>query len=232
MGKKEKKNVPMLSQEQQLILQQNLMTELETNPEYSLEADPEGKLKMSSIEKDFIRHYVQFKSVGTAADLVGITMDEARPMFIDYKVQNEIRRINRALYQRQFASKLISVDAIGGYLSSLLTGENVPIADQLKTGEKLRVVELLLRLNELKAGMSDPKDIMSRDISIQIKNLSVNTIQQLLQQNNTLKEKNSAINSIDDGSLTMEEKDYLRSLPLPELLKMIEETNGGNHDSQ
>lgn len=223
--KKKKKNQVILSPEQSLILQQSFITELDSNPEFSLDADPEGKLKMSTTQKDFIRHYIQFKSVGSAADLAGITMDEAKLMFVDYKVQNEIRRINRALYQRQFASKLISVDAIGGYLSSLLTGDNVPIADQLKTGEKLRVVELLLRLNELKAGMTEPDELMKSDISVQIKNLSIATIQQLLIQNNNINEKNRLISSVDDGSLTMEDKSYLQSLPLPELLQLIEETN-------
>lgn len=227
MAKKKKKQEVMLTQEQSTALQEQLTQELNTNPEFSLDVDPTGSLKLDSAQKAFIAHYVQFKSVGTAADLAGISMDEAKIIFADYKSQNEIRRIHRALYQRQFAAKLLSVDALGGYLSSLLTGENVPLADQLKTGEKLRVVELLLRLNELKAGMTDPKEIQQTDISIQIKELSVNAIQQLLVQNNTLKEKNKAINSIDDGSLTMEEKDYLRSLPLPELLQMINETNSG-----
>lgn len=227
MAKKKKKQEVMLTQEQSTALQQQLHQELETNPEFSLDVDPTGSLKFDSAQKAFIAYYVQFKSIGTAADLAGISMDEAKILFADYKSQNEIRRINRALYQRQFAAKLLSVDALGGYLSSLLTGENVPFADQLKTGEKLKVVELLLRLNELKAGMTDPKELQQTDISIQIKELSVNAIQQLLVQNNTMKEKNKAISSIDDGSLTMEEKDYLRSLPLPELLQMINETNSG-----
>lgn len=230
--KKTKKNQILLTAEQQNTLQQSLMNELETNPEFSLEPDPTGQLKMDITQKDFIRHYVNFKSIATAAELSNIPKDDAKVYFTNYNIQKEIRRINRALYHRQFSNKLICVDDLGGYLTSLLTDDNVPIADQLKTTEKLRVVELLLRLNELKAGMSDPKELLNSDIQIQIKNLSVNAIQQLLVQNNNLKEKNKVISTIDDGSLTMEEKSYLQSLPLNDLLKLVEETSGGKNENQ
>ena len=230
--RKKQTQLPMLTPKQQEDVQLQIFEELNTNPEFSLEPDPTGLLKLDDIKKSFIKHYVQFKSIGTAAELTGIDMDIAKQCFNDYDVQNEIRRINRALYQRQFCNKLISIDDIAGYLTSLLTNENVPIADQLKTNEKLRVVELLLRLNELKASMNDPQNMMSKDITSEIKNLSVKTIQQLLEQNDSIKQKNKLISSIDTGNLTMEEKSYLQSLSLQELLKLIEDINGGKNDNQ
>lgn len=209
-------------------LQKEYAKEIDEDPQYSLEPDPTGELQMSETQKDFIRHYVEFKNINTAAELTYIDADTAKAFFVAYNTQQEIRRINRALYHRQFASKLVSLDDIGGYLSSLLTGDNVPLADQLKTTEKLRVVELLLRVNEMKSqSMQDPSQLAHSDIESQLKNLSVKTIQQLLVQNNTvvIQQKNDAINKLDDGTLSVEEKAYLSSLPTSELLKLIDETN-------
>lgn len=215
-------------------LQKEYLSELDTNPEYSLEPDPTGELHFDLIQKDFVRHYVNFKNINAAAELSHIDADLAKQYFVSYDVQQEIRRINRALYHRQFSSKLLSIDDMSGYLSSLITGENVPIADQLKTTEKLRVVELLLRLNEMKMnGMSNPSNILHQNLEAQIKNLSVGAIQQLLvQQNNTvvIQQKNEAISAIDDGTLSLEEKAYLSTLPVEELLKLLEETNKGGSD--
>lgn len=209
-------------------LQKEYAKEIDEDPQYSLEPDPTGELQMSETQKDFIRHYVEFKNINTAAELTYIDADTAKAFFVAYNTQQEIRRINRALYHRQFAAKLVSLDDIGGYLSSLLTGDNVPLADQLKTTEKLRVVELLLRVNEMKSqSMQDPSQLAHSDIESQLKNLSVKTIQQLLVQNNTvvIQQKNDAINKLDDGTLSVEEKAYLSSLPTSELLKLIDETN-------
>lgn len=213
-------------------VQKQYLEEIDANPEYSLMPDPTGELNMSQMQKDFIRHYVNFKNIGAAAELAMIDADTAKSIFIAYDTQQEIRRINRALYHRQFASKLISIDDIGGYLSALLTGDNVPLADQLKTNEKLRVVELLIRLNEMKAqGLSDPSKLAHSNIEGQLKNLSVKTIQQMLiTQNNTVvvQQKNDAIEKLDDGLLTVEEKAYLSTLPTDELLKMIEDIQKGD----
>lgn len=233
MKKKKQTSELTISNKDAAILQKEYISELDTNPEYSLEPDPTGQLNMSDIQKNFIRYYVEFKNVNSAAELSFIDSDTAKAFFVDYNTQQEIRRINRALYHRQFASKLVTLDDIGGYLSSLLTGDNVPLADQLKTNEKLRVVELLLRVNELKStSLQDPSQLAYSELDAQLKKLSVKTIQQLLvQQNNTvvIQQKNEAINKLDDGSLSLEEKAYLSSLPTSELLKLIDETNtGGN----
>lgn len=235
MGRKKKQSQTSLttSQTDVVTVQENYIEELDSNPEYSLMPDPTGELHMSQPQKDFIRHYVNFKNIGAAAELAMIDADTAKLLFISYDTQKEIRRINRALYHRQFATKLVSIDDLAGYLTSLLTGDNVPLADQLKTGEKLRVVELLLRLNEMKAdGMNNPEKLAHSNIESQLKNLSVKTIQQMLtiNQNNTVvvRQKNEAIEKLDDGSLSVEEKAYLSTLPTEELLKLIEETQKGD----
>lgn len=204
-------------------LQNEYIDELETNPLYSLSVDPEDKYKMTQLQKDFIRNYVEFKNVGTAADLAGIDMDTAKQFFISYSSQQEIRRINRALYHRQFSNKLLSIDEIGGYLTSMLTDENVPLGDQLKSSDKLKVVQMLIDLNKLKIEAFDnPTVIMQEDINTEIKNLSVDTIKRLLdtKKQNDLN-KREIIDEITENS-TPEENDYLSTLPTDQLLQLLE----------
>lgn len=232
MPKKKKKENDLVPIQEIPALQQAYTNELEVNPEYSVEPDPTGSMKLSQIHKDFIRHYVQFKNVATAAELSGIDMDTARSLFVSYDTQSEIRRINKALYHRQFAAKMLTIDQIGGYLTSLLTDENVPLADQLRTSDKLRVVDLIIKLNELKQqSLDDPAELAMKDIEVEIKTLSVQTIQQMLLTSATVKDKNKAIAQLDPkGALTIEEKAYLSTLPLKDLLSMIETNKKGGAD--
>lgn len=202
-------------------LQAEYIEDLESNPKYSLQVNPEKKYKMTKEQCKFVEHYVQFKNVNTAAELTGIDLDTAKQYFISYNSQMEIRRINLAMYHRQFASRLLTIDEIGGYLSSLLTDVNVPIADRLKTTDKLRVCDMIIRLNELKLqGMQDPSKMMNANIDVQLKNLSIETVKQLLGVMN-----NSKGDVYYDDSLNPEENAYLSTLPTEELLNIIEESN-------
>ena len=212
-------------------VQEDYFTALTTDPKYSLTPDPDGTLKLSDTVKTFITHYVQFKNIAAAADLTGISMDEAKQYFVSYYVQQEIRRINRALYQRQFYNKLVTIDQLGGYLSSLLTDENVPVADQLRTVDKLRVVDMLIRLNEVKGeAIEDPSTLMYKDLEYEVKDLSVETITALLSSKDTLDQKNEILAKLNASNLTPEEKEYLHSLSVKDLLQLIEDINNGGKE--
>ena len=235
MGKRVQKAAQLAKQQEELAmvqaesqaLQEAYVSELDTNPKYSLTVDPEGKYSMSDQQKTFIGHYVNFKNVNTAAELTGIDQDTAKQYFVAYSSQQEIRRINLALYHRQFASRLISLDEIGGYLTALLTGDNVPIADQPKNiGEKLAIVRMLIDLNKMKMGsIQNPSLIMANDIDVQIKNLSLATVRQLLVQS----ENPQPIAEVyPSEGLTMEESAYLSTLPAKDLLDLIETANNEN----
>lgn len=238
--KKKKPNVlPPMNKEQlekQNELQASYMSELELNPKYSLNVDPENKYSMSDLKKMFVKYYIEFRNVNTAADLCNIDMDAAKELFKDFAVQNEIRRINLALYQRQFATKLLDVDQLGGYLSSLLIDAYTPIADRLTTNEKLRVVDMLLKLNELKAeAFKNPTIIIEKDINEQLKDLSVDALKALLSDTSTnINKKVDLIDKLDkDNTLTMEDKAYLETLSTTELLQLINDIashKGGNNE--
>lgn len=224
MGRKKKvdKEIKIDCKELQT-MQENYVTEIETNPEFSLDVDPLGKYNLNQVQKNFIKYYIQFKNVATAAELCGIDVDTAKTYFLNYTTQQEIRRINRALYHKQFEHKILDLDDIGGYLSSLITDENIPIHDQLKTKDKLQVVTMLIDLIRLKKeSFEDPNKLRNIDVASQLKNLSLITIQQLLVQSNKQEKKEPIIL---DNNLSAEEKEYLNSLPTESLLKLLNYEN-------
>lgn len=227
MGKKKNLPAPANISDVQVV-QADYVELLDTDPEYSLEVDPLNKYNMSDEQKTFIKAYSQFKSIPMARELAGIEAETAKMYFIDYNSQEEIRRINRAMYHRQFASKMITLDQIGGYLTSMLTDENVPYGDRLKSTDKLRVAAMLVDLIKLKQeGTSDPSKVMKLNLDAQIKNLSITTIQQLIQSST-----NSEDVVVSDDSMSAEEKEYLGTLSTDQLLELIEESNkgGDKHD--
>lgn len=213
-------------------VQTGYMEELESNPEYSLEVDPENKYNLPPSHKDFIKAYINYKSIYTAAEMAGIEKEGALQLYNSYPIQMEIRRINRALYHRQFASKILSLDQLGGYLSSIITDNYVPLASQLKSKDKLKAIELLLKISDLKTqSMNNPAVIIEKDISSQLKDLSISAIQKLIEQSNNKNEKTELIEKMDpDNNLTMEEKSYLETLSTEELLTLIDDKNKGDNN--
>lgn len=228
MGRKKKEPKVTLTEAEVRDLQTEYIKEIEHDKRYSLEVDPDDIYGLSDEHKKFILNYVQFKSIAAAADLTDISLEQARAYFTAFSTQQEIRRINMGLYQRQFAAKMISMDQLGGYLTSLLTGENVPYADQLKTKDKIQVASMLIHLNELKGqALEDPSVIASRDIGSEIQNLSLKTIQRLLNESNEDEKKDLVEQLNNENQLTEEEKAYLKTLPAKDLLEMINKIDGG-----
>lgn len=206
-----------------------LKKELAENPEFSLEVDPTDRYSMNATQKAFIKNYCEFKSVPMAAELCGIDLDSAKSYFVAWSSQQEIRRINRAMYQRQFSHKILSIDEISGYLSSLIVDDDVPLADRVKTMDKVKIAQMLIDLQIQKNdALHNPSSIIDADIEGEIKKLSVNSIKELLSQ----KKKSSDEEMLDiqnDGSLLPEEEAFLKTLPAKDLLELIEsEKNGGS----
>ena len=206
--------------------------ELETNPDFSLVVDPLNKYNLPVKTKEFVRHYIEHRNIATAAVFCHIESDEALEIFTSFPVQQEIRRISRALYHRQFSKKMMSLNEIGGYLTSLIEDSEIPAADRLSTRDKLAVIRMLIELNQMKlASMGDPSVLMMRDVNILVKDLSVGAIKALLEQSkpstppnrdivtatNTMRIQNS------EPVLTPEEAAYIESLPADEALALLNE---------
>lgn len=231
---KDKINTNITNITNQENITKDYLIDLENNPKYSLDVDPENKYDMSNQQKEFIKYYCEFKNLPAAASLANIDVDTARNYFTSYSTQQEIRRINKSLYHRQFSKKLLTVDEIGGYLSSLITDENIPISDRLKPIEKIQVAKILLDLNEMKnKAIDNPNIIINNNIENELKDLSVSTIKQLLSNSNKdeLKAKDELIDKINiDDTLNIEEINMLRSLSTNELLTLINDINKENNN--
>lgn len=211
-------------------LQVEYNSELETNPEFSLKIDPLNKYNLNNTHKKFIQNYINYRNLDTVSKLMNIPFEESLQYYNNEVTQIEIRRINKALYHRRFASKLLDLDELGGYLSTLLTEEYVPKVESLGTVDKLKVVDMLLKIiNMKKEAFNQPSIIMEKDIDYQIKELSVDSIKNLLAQKNLDKDKEKKgdlIKQLDsDQILSDEEKMYLESLSTKELIKLLNETN-------
>lgn len=229
--KKEKKN--LITNEKAKTIQAELVNSLDNDLEYSLEVDPTNKYNLSDDQRNFIRNYINLKSIEAACDLSGISLEQGKQFFVSYATQWEIKRINKALYHKQFANKLLSLDEIGGYLTSVLT-DDVVLADRLRSSDKIKVAQMIIDLNKLKfeALSNNPSVIMNKDLDEELQHLSVDTIKRLLETNDSLnlKEKKDVINQFENSNkLSLEEKAYLESLSTKDLLEILE-TKGGKKE--
>lgn len=225
--KQQRENASPIKVETELAeLDSNFRQELETNPEYSLEVDPTNKYSMSEAQKLFIKYYTEYINIPLAASLAGIDKDTAANMFTMQSTEDEVRRINRARYLRRFNHKLLTIEQIGGWLSSLITDENVPQGDRLKTKDKLSVASMLISLNDMRRNAYDNPDIvMSQNIEEQLKSISVDTIKQLIVTTNINndEDKLKVLEQLKEKrTLSPEEVAYLKTLSIDELLKILD----------
>ncbi len=204
----------------------NFLREIESNPDYSLEPDPTGRYKMSEEHKTFIKNYIEFKNIPLACKLSNIDGELGIAFYNRKDTQEELERINLARAKRQFNSKLLDFDEIGGYLTSLLLDQNIPTSDRLTTRDKMQVVRLIIDLNKTKedyrlkqlemnssSGNSD-----NTSVDIQLKNLSLKTLKSLINKTNEKEE----IDVVDaETSLTKEEEKELSNLSNEDLIKKI-----------
>lgn len=226
MNKDKKQQKLAITQRQSELLEANYRNELDTNVKYSLEVDPENKYNMSEAQKLFIKQYIDCKDLSVAAYMSGLDIEVAKAYYLAYSSQQEIRRINMAMYHRQFAAKLLSLDEIGGYLTSLLIDYNVASADRLKNGDKLKVAQMLIDLNKMKIdAMQNPDLIMNKNIDNQLKSLSIKTIQDLIYNDKKAHSKDFVAEVGMNSELTPEENAYLSTLDTSELLNLIETVN-------
>lgn len=235
--KKDKINIPYLPYQEVKNLEADFRTELETNPIYSLEIDPKNVYHFSSLEREFIQNMIQFKSVKfVSIALMNLEIADGLEIYNKYAVQEEIKRINLAMYARRFCSKMADLDALGGYLTTAITDDYVAEADRLTAKEKLAAVKMLIDLNELKSkALQNPEIIDMVAIENDIKSLKVDDIKMLIENTDEndkmIQEKNELIAKIDaDGLLTPEEVTYLRTLRIDELKKITKEIDGGNQN--
>lgn len=236
---KNKNNNPIMTVNEIKEVEKGFNKVLETDPRFSLEVDPTNQYNFTDVERDFIEQMVQYKNLKFVGNIMlDISFEEALKIYKKYNVQNEIKRINLALYARRFATKMADLDMLGGYLTTALTDENVPVADRLSGKDKLMAVRLLIDINQLKQNMIEKPEIIDViDVEEDLKKLSVKNIQNLIENSvnddKVVKKKEDLINKIDkDNLLSPEELTYLRNQSVEELEKLLKEINKGETNNE
>lgn len=211
------------------VLEDGYIEKLEKDNKYSMRIDPENKYNLSDTQKDFIRFYVDWKNIPLASQMAGIDKSTGIAYYNSYPVKMEIRRLSLAMYHRQFATKMLNMDEIGGYLTSLLMDVNVAEADKLNVKDKIGIAKMLVEINEKKSkAVIDPENIIDVDINEELENLSVDAIHQLIASSNngkTRKTKEDLIEEIkllNDDRLSMEEISQLSMMTVEQLSKIVE----------
>lgn len=163
------------------VLEEGYYEKLDTDKKYSLEVDPFGKYKLSETHREFIANYARFQNIPIAAKITGIDEETALDYFNSYATKVELRRINLALYHRAFATKMLNLDEVGGYLTSIIIGENIADAEKITTKDKLSAAKMILDIHKMKQeGLNNPDNIIDIDVSAQLKDLSAETLKAML----------------------------------------------------
>lgn len=213
--------------------QEALMTALLKDPQYSLEPDPTGKLKLSSTEKRFIQAYSEYRSIPVACIVAGITEEEGREIYFDPRCSDERQRLNRVRNYRRFSKRLLSLDEIGGYLTSLLIDEDIAEGDLLSSKDKLQVTKQIMDIHKLKAeALTNPRVIENIDFSDKdVEDLTPEELRRLIDETKKGRvdidaKKQELITKINsDQLLDSTDLDYLWSCSVEELEKLLNDYN-------
>ena len=216
-------------------LEEGFQELIKTDPKYSLTIDPEGKYNFTEKEIEFIEHMIQYRNVQFVATvLMGITLEEGVEIYKKYSVQCEIKRINLAMYARRFATKMANLEQLGGYLTSGLIDDNIPIAERWAPKDKLTATKLLMNLNMLKKkALNSPEVVEVVEVQRDLEKLNPNDIKKLIEINDDSEDEKEKLIAIinEDGLLSMEELKALRTMTVEELQNLVETIMEGEIDA-
>lgn len=218
--------------------QDALIDALNADPRFSLDPDPTGKLGLNNEQKKFIKCYDEFHSIPLAANMAGLTEEEGRDFFFDPACKSERLRINRVRNYRKFSRRLLTIDEIGGYLTSMLVDEDMSAGDMLSSKEKLQITRQIIDLNKLKAeALANPRIIENVDYSdTGIQDLEPEDLKKLIERtkqstDNTTLEKQEIITKLNkNGNLDDVDLEQLWSCSVSELQELLKEAEAKDND--
>lgn len=233
MAKKDVKLINLSREEQDA-----LTANLNTDPRYSLDPDPTGRLGLDDKQKKFLKCYDEFPSIPLAANMAGLTEEEGRDIFLDPACKNERQRINRARNYRKFNYRLLTIDEVGSYLTAMLIDDDMSAGDRLSSKDKLQVTRQIIDLNKIKAeALANPKIIENVDYSdAGIQDLEPEDLKKLIEQtkqnNDAITgEKHELITKINkDGNLDDVDLEHLWACSVSELKQLLEEMENQTND--
>ena len=74
---------------------------------YSLEVDPENKYSFDDVEKEFIKLYVEYKSIPHVANWLNLDESEAKEMYSNTFIQNEIKMNHSSIEHNESKSSIL-----------------------------------------------------------------------------------------------------------------------------
>lgn len=207
------------------------LSEEERNALYVLDRDDTGHT-FSDLEKKFITQWVEFKNLVVVSSMLGISQKDSSVMLADPHIRLEIDRISQARMKFRFARRILTLDECESYLTTTITDEGVPLAEQLSSKDKLSAMKLLLEVKDMKAqGFANPTVIDNTPVEQQLEQLSVETIKQLIDTKldkpsditNNIQMRQELVSKIPD--LSEKEKNDIMSMSPDEILKLLDNMN-------
>lgn len=113
--------------------------------------DTQNEYFMTDVQKEFVLLYTQYHDPFVVGEMLHLTLEETFEVWSNYYVKRALEQLGKIMFYKQLAIKLDSIDELGGYLTSLLTDQNIPECDKLSPKEKLSICDLIIKLNEYKA---------------------------------------------------------------------------------
>lgn len=228
MEKKKESTIYVPANEVEDVKNQYLQ-KLDDDPQYSLQVDPLGVYGMNDEEKMFINLYLTFENVIMVCQMLDIPEEAGKKYYLRTDIQAEIERLKIARYHHQFSSKILDIDEMGSYLTSLIMDQYVSKNDRLNPKNKLKAVELLMHITKMKYDIfnnSSPRELIDMvEVKEQVKEMSPKKIKELITKSQESKldiEKEVYIDKLKTyGELSKEDIEYLYSLSIDELKKLV-----------
>lgn len=166
---------------------------------------------MTDIQKEFVLLYSQYHDPFVVGDMLQLTREETVEVWSNYYVKRALEELGRIMFHKQIIAKLDSIDELGGYLTSLLTDQDIPQCDKLSPKDKLAVCRLIIQLNEFKASLFvNSPDFIYKDLPEG--NPSKKKIVDFLKSQSTKEERQRKTSQLPP-EVSMFERIYLETLP-------------------
>jgi|LSQX01.2.fsa_nt_gb hypothetical protein len=127
----------------------DIQREIENNLEYSLEVDPLGKYQLDDNQKLFVKLYIEYHNYDIIRTIMGLDIQDLFRYQYNFGINSEINRLERAIVVRRVSGKILKIDEIASYLTTMILGVDIPEKDKLTNEQKLKAISLLYKYHEL-----------------------------------------------------------------------------------
>lgn len=159
------------------------------DPEYSTEVDPQNKLGFTGQQRNFITMYIQYNDVGMML-ASGFTMDDITTLRSTPKIWNECQRIEKAIVAHRLVGKVLSLDELAAFLSSMVMGIGLPAHERLTPNAKLQAIRLLFEYVALSSkpdALFNAIEVESQEIDKKVANMTTEEIRLFLLNKDSFK---------------------------------------------